>query len=357
MQIKFAFRDEIVNIAAMTTGNDSFVNGYQIMLCKKYPLPIKRMGLLLLEPKKTGTSFQLSETGMQFAKQLGKISGYQRFAAIIDSQIKIKAKYMLFDELCKAGFFSTWAPSAPMQYYGKQEEGYILLFRVYKLDASIKDEAKAENSKSKGRKCYYGLDKAFKSGKLFPVISDTAFDEMKSELIDIFKRNHSFISIDQNDLQVISDAFEDQDLIEKIRRVQIGNTAGEIYVPKPESKKAAIVGKTKKYPRDVNRSINALRRANYKCEVDHTHQTFLRKSDGKPYTEPHHLIPVNRFELFDVDIDVEANIISLCSNCHNLLHYGKGCESVIEKLLNMRRDEMIKAGISVNLKQLIDFYK
>lgn len=82
IQIKFAFRDEIVSIAAMTTGNDSFANGYQIMLCKEYPLPIRRMGLLLLEPKSQEHLFNFMN-GQAIHKTVSKISGHQRFAALL----------------------------------------------------------------------------------------------------------------------------------------------------------------------------------------------------------------------------------------------------------------------------------
>lgn len=75
--------------------------------------------------------------------------------------------------------------------------------------------------------------------------------------------------------------------------------------------------------RNGKTAADALAIAHYACEADGSHKTFLRK-DGTPYTEPHHLIPLSRFADFgNTSLNVKENIVSLCSNCHNLLHYGR----------------------------------
>ncbi|WAG56628.1 hypothetical protein LL033_05120 [Clostridium estertheticum] len=61
--------------------------------------------------------------------------------------------------------------------------------------------------------------------------------------------------------------------------------------------------------------------------------------------EPHHLIPLQYSDEFENSLDVVANIISLCSGCHNKFHYGEGARELIEKLRNERKDEIEKAGI------------
>lgn len=43
-------------------------------------------------------------------------------------------------------------------------------------------------------------------------------------------------------------------------------------------------------------------------------------------TEPYHLIPISKYKDFDYkncSLDTMENIVSICSHCHNLLHYGK----------------------------------
>ena len=112
--------------------------------------------------------------------------------------------------------------------------------------------------------------------------------------------------------------------------------------------------------RDEKIKKEALKRANYKCECNQNHLSFIRKSDGTNYMEIHHLIPLE-LQFLDkyknINLDCLANVISLCSNCHNNLHYGINPEKILEKLYNERKDELIKAGIDVSLEELISYYK
>lgn len=72
-----------------------------------------------------------------------------------------------------------------------------------------------------------------------------------------------------------------------------------------------------------------------------SHPTFIRKKSDKKYTEPHHLIPMAFSDEFDVSLDVEENIVSLCSNCHNQIHYGKDADVLLRKLYEERKDELL----------------
>lgn len=77
------------------------------------------------------------------------------------------------------------------------------------------------------------------------------------------------------------------------------------------------------YPRRQCKSKNTLRRAQYLCEANNTYFVFKRGNSPYNYTEPHQLIPLSVHRNFpEIDLDREQNIISLCNNCHNLLHYG-----------------------------------
>lgn len=109
--------------------------------------------------------------------------------------------------------------------------------------------------------------------------------------------------------------------------------------------------------RNTKIAIEALKGAGFKCEVDPNHQTFLRKN-GTPYTEPHHLIPISKYKDFPYSLDVQSNIVSLCSNCHNLLHYGRMEEKqvILLKLHNNRKKELAKQGIELDLNSLKKYY-
>lgn len=110
--------------------------------------------------------------------------------------------------------------------------------------------------------------------------------------------------------------------------------------------------------RDPQRAADALRHADYLCEYDPRDRTFLRKN-GKPYTEPHHLIPISKYRDFEYSVDVMENIVSLCSHCHNLLHYGRFQDKkpILEKLYNDRREALYNCGLDLSLEQLEKYYK
>jgi len=110
--------------------------------------------------------------------------------------------------------------------------------------------------------------------------------------------------------------------------------------------------------RDPQRAADALAHADYLCEFDNADRTFLRKN-GKPYTEPHHLIPISKYRDFDYSVDVMENIVSLCSHCHNLLHYGRleDKKPILKKLYDERIDALKVVGLDLTFEQLVEYYK
>lgn len=73
--------------------------------------------------------------------------------------------------------------------------------------------------------------------------------------------------------------------------------------------------------------------------------------------EPHHLIPLEFQDYFEYSLDVEANIISLCSNCHNEIHYGENYKELITILYNERKEQLNKCGLVVSLEELYKMYE
>jgi 5-methylcytosine-specific restriction protein A len=61
----------------------------------------------------------------------------------------------------------------------------------------------------------------------------------------------------------------------------------------------------------------ALLRANGFCERCRQEAPFLRKSDGTPYLEVHHNIPLSEH-----GTDTLENVVALCPNCHRKVHFG-----------------------------------
>lgn len=124
-------------------------------------------------------------------------------------------------------------------------------------------------------------------------------------------------------------------------------------VEKPDS---TIVNNIIVYQRDKQIALNALNHANYTCEIDKNHRCFLKKDGETPYTEAHHLIPLSFQDEFEYSLDVEQNIVSLCSNCHNEIHYGYNAKELIKKLYEERKDLLKAKKIPITLEKLYEYY-
>lgn len=115
-------------------------------------------------------------------------------------------------------------------------------------------------------------------------------------------------------------------------------------------------GKIFRYNRDISKAKKVIIDANYKCTLNPNHESFITKND-KIYMEAHHLIPICMQELYDVNIDVEANILCLCSCCHRKLHFGKNIEDDLKILYNMRIKELQQNEIDISFEDLLKYYK
>jgi 5-methylcytosine-specific restriction protein A len=126
--------------------------------------------------------------------------------------------------------------------------------------------------------------------------------------------------------------------------------------PIPPLKKTAP--STEGYQRDPRVAGIALANADYKCEIDSSHQTFTAHAGKKPYLEAHHLIPFSNQRFFNVSLDVMANVVALCPNCHRLLHHGTKKEKSkhIRTLLAKRADRLEEKELSISNAELLTFY-
>ena len=151
---------------------------------------------------------------------------------------------------------------------------------------------------------------------------------------------------------------EDQKLNNDLSHASLHNPKESFtYSGKPKEKGTPLFVKGQKtYPRDRQTAINALAHACYQCEVNQHHPTFIRKNSDVNYTEPHHLVPMSCSDAFDVSLDVEENIVSLCSNCHNQIHYGKDADQLIALLYESRKEDLKRVGIDISLKRLLEIY-
>ena len=194
-----------------------------------------------------------------------------------------------------------------------------------------------------------------KQGYLFSA-NKAMFDYITEELNRVQKNDSNLQALLENEINIEEQL--DQELVNGVDGlIQVYVDQPIDYKPQPEPKPPLEdVGKRSSYKRSKEVAIKALKRANYECEIDKSHPSFERKTTKVNYTEPHHLIPMAKQGNFSYSLDVEANIVSLCSNCHNQIHYGADYKEMISKLHIKREKELTQAGIQIDLDTLIEYY-
>lgn len=85
---------------------------------------------------------------------------------------------------------------------------------------------------------------------------------------------------------------------------------------------------TFRFMRDPNVIAWVLETANGVCEICDTQAPFLR-SNGEPYLEVHHVLP-----LAGGGPDTTDNTVAACPNCHRQLHYGDNNGRLVRKIIS-----------------------
>ena len=216
-------------------------------------------------------------------------------------------------------------------------------------------DLKADTSNAKGYELGAIASFIYKQDSL---PSEEQFAKDYSELLIAYDQLFNLAGKDLMSLQAMTDS-EFQSEVEESLAVSDEKDAF-VEVEGAERKPALLpsVAGTK-YKRDVNKSKQAIKRAGYKCEVDSNHDSFISNVSKKNYLEAHHLIPMGAQERFDNSLDVLPNIVSLCPNCHRLIHHGIYAEKVklIKPLFLSRQEKMTEKGIDIKEVDLLSIYK
>jgi len=114
-----------------------------------------------------------------------------------------------------------------------------------------------------------------------------------------------------------------------------------------------------KYHGKTSRGKGALDKAGYLCEYNTAHKSFISEKSGKPYMEPHHLIPISNQGLYEHDIDITSNLICLCPLCHKQIHHGRKPD--VKKMLDTfftakRKRDLKTCGIEIDIETLYAYY-
>ncbi|WP_440217178.1 MrcB family domain-containing protein [Chromobacterium piscinae] len=127
-------------------------------------------------------------------------------------------------------------------------------------------------------------------------------------------------------------------------------------VPVPNKARSC---QNERYIRNPSIAAIALARAEFKCEIDPSHQTFISSSKNLPYIEAHHLIPMSEQSYYQFSLDVAANIVALCPTCHKLLHYGRFVEKrkFLLDLYRARQEKLLQKNILISEDVFLECYR
>ena len=193
----------------------------------------------------------------------------------------------------------------------------------------------------KGRTAVGEIDKEVWKKYFDPVLARLDSDALDSEYFRFWPVNSGKHFDDEEDYQ-----FQDTQL-----------ERGESAPAKPEKRKQKKKTSSSTAPaRSRTIGEQSLRNARYSCEVNINHQTFLR-SDGNQFMEKHHLIPMEKWDLYELDLDHPVNIVSLCPICHRKIHLGgKVDRDQLIAPLFIRNDKLLQKIYGVTLNQLVSYY-
>lgn len=92
-----------------------------------------------------------------------------------------------------------------------------------------------------------------------------------------------------------------------------------------------------------------------KCERCGKTKTF-HKANGRQYFEAHHLVPMAMQASFAVNLDVPANVVCLCPECHRLMHHGREDEvkASLRSFFAARKDCLLTEGIARSQSRFVD---
>ncbi|MGE7751595.1 MrcB family domain-containing protein [Lysinibacillus fusiformis] len=198
-------------------------------------------------------------------------------------------------------------------------------------------------------------------GKKYDLANLPDDEILKEDLLEMLKVYENLFLINRN--KAVDDVIDYYLQLEEVEDVQFQQDI-EVVEPSitpriPQEKRGKKNKSGKVYSRDASVAKEAIVKAEYKCEVDPTHETFISEITGQNFVEAHHLVPISKESEFDYSLDVPGNIVSLCPNCHRKIHHSKFNEKkkVLNSLYILKESELKTYGIHLPLSQMEQFYK
>lgn len=335
-------------------------NGKRLMqsiYCRPTDLPDK----FYLTIGKYRPDYELSEIGKLLKGEDYTPKG--SYLVIVDTEYKlIKDKERIskfWQAACTNDLFDIWDPeNGPVLQMNKTKMRTVCLLRLYKIKKKF---TKDVDYVQRGRHHNFLNPPEINNLVIAPIIPKDDFEKIRQKLEDtLFKNavlenrsilnntNSSSFSIFENNI------LDDEDLYQEDSNslVELILNTGPIEKPK------YISNQRGQFSRIPGIAKTALNNANYSCEINCNHKTFLFEKSMKNYMEAHHLIPMSFQDDFEFSIDVPENIICLCPNCHRAIHkaLNEKKKEMLETLFNSRKKLLEDRGLKIEFSDLLAYY-
>lgn len=193
---------------------------------------------------------------------------------------------------------------------------------------------------------------SFEYKRTEPPSDEIFFNNLKS-LLKHYDRLQSLFGSDLHSLFTVTEGEFQQVTLEKA--AQLDSSTMEKFELSANNEVATAPNK---FFRSPMVAAIAIRAADFACEIDAEHRTFMSRAKKQRYVEAHHLIPISQQPNFAVPLDIVANVVSLCATCHRLLHFGADNErkSILVSLFKQRRQALRENSLELKPNEFLKLY-
>lgn len=178
------------------------------------------------------------------------------------------------------------------------------------------------------------------------------------EIESLLKSNPAFIELDEKGHRMYTAGLHRYMNFAEGKNLKEEDSLSLLDCPCPVKAKNLI---NERYVSNRDRIIvhQVMEAENYTCDINQSHKTFISAKTSNQYMEGHHLIPLKSQEFISNSLDVYANIVVLCPNCHRFLHYGtvEDKKPILLNLFSHRKDRLKDSGINMEKNEFIDLLK
>ena len=176
--------------------------------------------------------------------------------------------------------------------------------------------------------------------------------------IEQMKEVRVFLMLHQKQNEIENDWEEEKEERQQLEKIHNGSVTGysveqlekKIRERYHYSSSNTTSGKmSSRLETDSKLKATRLEYAQFLCEVDPMHQTFLNATGIHQYMECHHLIPMKAQKNFqNINLDHIYNLISVCPICHRKVHYAslEVKREIFFKMYEIREKELFKIGFT-----------